>query len=71
MEPDPIPESSNLNTIHTEKTKITNSDIKQILGVSKKEPKNQMLYLFSKRVIIAVSTVTTLIYFSFHYFGIV
>ena len=63
MEPDPSPDSS-INT------QITNKDIDSLLGVEKKGKKKNLLYLFSKRVILAVATVTTLL-FSVYYLGLV
>ncbi len=67
MEPDPSPDSS--NTIQD--TQITSKDIDILLGVSKKGKKKKILYLLSKKVILAVATICTFIFFSFHYFGIV
>ena len=66
MEPDPLPEPKVVD--HSAETKITTKDINTILGVSKRSRK-PALYLFSKRVIILVASVTTFVYFSFHYFG--
>lgn len=69
MEPDPLPEPN--TSLHLEDTQITKKDIETILGVSKKRTKRKLLYLFSKNVIIVVATITTFIYFSFHYFGLI
>jgi hypothetical protein len=66
MEPDPVPESSD-----TIQTKITNSDIKKIIGVPKKKKRQQIIYYFSKKVIIFVGIVTTIIYVGAHYFSII
>jgi len=69
MEPDPSPEPNIPN--HSEDTQITNKDINSILGISKNRTKKPSLYLFSKKVIIVVTSLTTFIYFSFHYFGLI
>lgn len=67
MEPDPLPESSGLQL----DTKITNKDIDEILGVPKRGKQQKILYLLSKKVIVVVASVTTFIFFSAHYLGLV
>lgn len=69
MEPDPSPEPKISN--HSADTQITNKDINSILGVSKKRRKNLAPYFLSKKVIIAVASITTFIFFSSHYFGLI
>ncbi len=68
MEPDPLPET--LVYRHLNDTRITNQDINQILGISKKRSKSKSIYYsFAKKVIILTTTITTFAYLSFYYFG--
>ncbi len=67
MEPDPLPDT--LVYRHSNDTQITNQDINQLLGISKKSKQESVLYLFAKKIIILTATITTFIYLSFHYFS--
>lgn len=67
MEPDPSPATS--DSEHSNETQFTNQDINQILGITKKGKSRPSLYLFSKKIIILVASITTFVYLSFYYFG--
>ena len=67
MEPDPSPDPA----ILTKGSEITNSDIKSIVGRSRKTKKDNFVYGLSKKVIISVVSVTTFVYLLSHYFGVI
>lgn len=64
MEPDPSPDIS--SNSQSNQTKITNQDINRILGVSKIHKHKSQLYVFSKKVIIAISAIVTIGYLFFY-----